>query len=548
MVDPAPYQRAFDPDSSYGSAVRLVERIGATSGVVLDLGCGYGPVAEPLRDLGLTYVGLDLDPDGLADLAGRGFATAPLDLEQPAAALHAALAAHLGDQPLVAVLALDALEHVHRPAEAVAALAQLAAAHPGARLILSLPNVTHLDVAAKLLLGRWDVQPTGLLDHTHLQFFDERHAVALATDAGWHPVDRDDVTLTVTEQCDPADAPQLRPGSPLNDLLRSLRGDADGHGSTYQFVRSYSLGSGAAVAPTPAAPEAEAPFATVVVLAPPAELDQVAADLAAQTERSFEAVVVGPGGADVPSGLPGAMGLAADAVLGVADVEDLDAVLLRSRSRYVCVVGPGERVAPDWLAEFVLAVDDAPGRVLVAGCVGADGTALPVARFDLISTGLTGVVPGVAYAVPRAAVSAGVIRYGAQLAHMVAGLAVAAMWCGRYDLATSTCSSAHPEDLVHLDGAVARVLDESPLVLAGGSAGPLSALHRNFVEATERADQAQWALHELRVHHDAYLAASDAERADLHRRLARATTPWGAVALTGRRAASVVRRRLPGRS
>jgi 2-polyprenyl-3-methyl-5-hydroxy-6-metoxy-1,4-benzoquinol methylase len=547
VAEPAPYQRAFDPDSSYGSAVRLVERIGATAGVVLDLGCGYGPVAEPLRDLGLTYVGLDLDPDGLADLAGRGFATSPLDLEQPAAALHMVLAAQLGDQPLVAVLALDALEHVHRPAEVVAAVTQLASAHAAAQLILSLPNVTHLDVAAKLLLGRWDVQPTGLLDHTHLQFFDERHAVSLATDAGWRPVERDDVTLTVTEQCDPADAPQLRPGSPLNDLLRSLRGDADGHGSTYQFVRSYSLSGGEAVAPS-SAPAAESLFATVVVLAPPDELDRVAADLAAQTDRSFEAVVVGAIATDLPPDLPAAMGLAADAVHGVADAEDLDDVLLRSRGRYVCVVGPGERVAPGWLAEFGLAVDDAPGRVLVAGCTGADGDALPVARFDLISTGLTGVVPGVAYAVPRAAVGAGVIRYGAQLAHVVAGLAVAAMWCGRYDLPGVTCSSTHPEDLVHLDGAVARVLDQSPLVLAGGSAGPLSALHRNFVEAADRADQAQWALHELRVHHDAYVAASDSERADLHRRLARATTPWGAVALTGRRAASIVRRRLPGRS
>ena len=50
-------------------------------GVVLDLGCGYGHVSEPIRDLGLTYVGLDIDREALTDLEQRGFEVGTLDLQ-----------------------------------------------------------------------------------------------------------------------------------------------------------------------------------------------------------------------------------------------------------------------------------------------------------------------------------------------------------------------------------------------------------------------------------------------------------------------------------
>ncbi len=545
---PAPYQRAFDPDSSYGSAVRLVQAIGATSGVVLDLGCGYGPVAEPLRDLGLTYVGLDLDADGLADLAGRGFETAPLDLEQPADVLHRVLAAQLGPRPLVAVLALDALEHVRDPWACVTAVAQLAADHAGTRLVLSLPNVTHLDVAGKLLLGRWDVRTTGLLDHTHVQFFDEGRAVALPVSAGWVPEGIDDVVLEVTEQCDPPDAPQLRPGSPLNDLLRSVRADADRHAATYQFVRSYVLDpagplGGAGEVLRGGEPETAAAFATVAVLVPADERASVLADLAAQTLRDFRVVVVAPDGGDADA-IAEAVGISAADVVVVRELGELDAALVVLDGRYLCAIGPGERVDPAWISAFAEGASLAPGRVVVAGCRDADGRAIDVAHFDLVGRGLTGAVPTAAYAVPEAALAAGVLDHAGQAAHTVAGLARATMWCGRYDLDDTTCSAVAPEDLAHLDSAVAAVLDGEALVLARGAAGPLAALHRELAAARADAEQARWARHELQVHHDGYVAASDAERAELHRKVAAATTPWGAARLTVRRGGSIVRRRL----
>jgi 2-polyprenyl-3-methyl-5-hydroxy-6-metoxy-1,4-benzoquinol methylase len=549
----APYRRAFDPDSSYGSAVRLVEAIGASSGVVLDLGCGYGPVAEPLRDLGLDYVGLDLDGEGLADLAGRGFETAHLDLELPGAELEARLAEQLGDRALVAVLALDALEHVRDPWACTAAAARLAQRHPGARLVLSLPNVTHVDVAGKLLLGRWDVRTTGLLDHTHVQFFDEARAVELATSAGWVAVGADDVHLEFTEQCDPPDAPQLRPGSPLNHLLRSVRRDADAHEATYQFVRSYALGpdgpdGAAGEALRGADPHAAAALMAVVVAVPAEERGAVLADLAAQTVTDLRVLLVANHAEDADA----ARSDAAQVDLHVTVVEgpgEVDAALHDLDARYTCAIRAGERVDPEWLRWFAEGIALAPGRVVVAGCRDAEGEPMEVARFDLVGQGLVGVVPGAAYAVPTAAVEAGVLGHGSQqVAHTIAGLARAAMWCGRYDLDVATCSASAPDDLALLDKAVALVLDEEPLVLAAGAATPLEVLRRELRAAQDQAAQATWARHELQVHLDAYVAASDAERAELHRKVAATATPMGVARVTARRAGSIVKRRILRRS
>ena len=60
------YQHAFVEGGSYRAAVELVARSSRHDGLVVDLGCGFGAVAEPLAELGLTYVGTDVAPEGLA--------------------------------------------------------------------------------------------------------------------------------------------------------------------------------------------------------------------------------------------------------------------------------------------------------------------------------------------------------------------------------------------------------------------------------------------------------------------------------------------------
>ena len=74
------YPRTFSDHSSYGSALRLLDAAGIADGVVLDLGCGRSPLAEPLAERGLTHVGCDVDTAALADLAERGSETHEVSL------------------------------------------------------------------------------------------------------------------------------------------------------------------------------------------------------------------------------------------------------------------------------------------------------------------------------------------------------------------------------------------------------------------------------------------------------------------------------------
>ena len=80
-------------------------------------------------------------------------------------------------------LALDVLEHLVDPATVVRRLVTRLA--PGGAFVVSLPHVGHSLVVLPLLLkGHWTHQDEGLLDRTHLRFFDRVSAPALLAENG----------------------------------------------------------------------------------------------------------------------------------------------------------------------------------------------------------------------------------------------------------------------------------------------------------------------------------------------------------------------------
>ena len=296
------YPREFGEEGSHGHCHRLLARSGLRGGLVLDLGCSSGPLAEPVADLGFDYVGADIDQAaGRARSWPAGFEGHVLDLSGDEDAVHGALAALVGDRPLAAVLLLDVIEHLVDPGPLLRALARLDAERGGVHLIASIPNVTHVDVGIKLLLGRWDLTKIGLLDDTHVRFYNERLVNETLAGGGWVEADADDVVNPFSDQLFPADAPALRPGVPIRQLLWRLRMAAAGHGETYQFVRRYVRDPEAAAA-VPRAPVYEVipddddkTFLAVIVGPSGGGPDAAAplfGDLAAQTTDDLE--VVGP--------------------------------------------------------------------------------------------------------------------------------------------------------------------------------------------------------------------------------------------------------------
>lgn len=238
MPDPSRYAFAFDPGSPYAKAVGLLVRFGLPSGLVVDIGCGFGPAAEPLAERGYDYLGLDVEPAGVEDLRRRGFSAEVVDVSA-AERLGACMEASVGGRPVAGVFALDVLEHLPDPWEIATVLAAWLGRHDGSVLVWSIPNVAHLDVASKLLAGRFELTDTGLLDRTHLRFFTQASVAELARAAGLVEVGSDDVLLGASDQHWPATHPFLRPGAPASATLGWLRSRAEPAGSVNQFVRCY---------------------------------------------------------------------------------------------------------------------------------------------------------------------------------------------------------------------------------------------------------------------------------------------------------------------
>lgn len=247
------YQFGYEPGSLYERLVQLVDRHRPPGGqLVVDLGCGYGAIAEPLRDLGLDYAGVDGNPEAVEDLRRRGFTAATVDLGA-IAELSDTLTHMLGGAPLAAVVMADVIEHLtnaedvlgvvqRQMCEAFQQMRNAIQAHeiPAvAPLVVSIPNVSHVDLAAKLLVGRWDVSPTGLLDATHVGFYTPSRLEEVMGRLGWQELERADWEMVYSDQHFPEDLAVLAPGSPLHELLHQVRRFSAPGTETNQFVRAY---------------------------------------------------------------------------------------------------------------------------------------------------------------------------------------------------------------------------------------------------------------------------------------------------------------------
>src|ERR1700728_1008458 len=295
---PMTYDFKYGEDTPYARAVALLGRHRRPGGaLVLDLGCGYGAIAEPVARLALTFWGAGAEPASTDALVRRGFEAAVGDLAAPES-LTIDLERAIADRPVAAICMLDVIEHLSDPEAALARLWDLAQRLGAPPLVVSIPNVTHLDLGVKLLLGRWDVTPTGLLDATHLRFFSEAHLNETMGRTGWTEIESADFELTVSDQHFPPDAVPLERSTPVGSFLTTLREHAGPGALVNQFVRAYRPeGPPRPVAPDARAggPETLAPWVSVLVRTRaqrPDTFQETLLCLAAQTCDDFEVLVL----------------------------------------------------------------------------------------------------------------------------------------------------------------------------------------------------------------------------------------------------------------
>ena len=373
------YAFKFAWESPYGHIVRMLERLSPDAGVILDLGCGAGAIAEPLRERGHEYIGCDLDKRSVDDLRARGFEAHEIDLTERLG-LSDRIVAIVDGRRVAAVTLLDTIEHLTETREFVDVLRETLLLLGRPTLAVSVPNVAHYDLGAKLLTGRWDYTPTGLLDHTHVNFFTERRLTDELGRCGFKEIARDDFPLLHSDQHFPPEHPGFVDGSPLSMLLWNLRSQADAMGTVNQFVRAYALSDLLGSAEPP--PEADTPFLSVLVRTQGrrlANLVEALTCLAAQDDPNFEALVL------VHATTSGAVDqvrhlvqLFDDSFVGRVHVvhvasggraRPLNVGLERARGRYLAFLDEDDHVTADWVTTFHRGADASPGKVVRSVCM-----------------------------------------------------------------------------------------------------------------------------------------------------------------------------------
>jgi len=153
--------------SSYYQELRhpMLSLIRGTPKSVLEIGCASGQTLAYMHNQGAEYtVGVEFSPEAAEEAKVRKGVNRILvgDIER--------MYLDLEPASFDLLIAGHVLEHLADPWKSLRRLR--AFLKPGGQLVAGLPNVRNQSVLFPLLLrGRWQYEPSGIMDWTHLRFF-----------------------------------------------------------------------------------------------------------------------------------------------------------------------------------------------------------------------------------------------------------------------------------------------------------------------------------------------------------------------------------------
>jgi methionine biosynthesis protein MetW len=153
----------------------LIEWVG-TGKRVLEVGCSTGYMSQFMKGRKCVVTGVEVDADAARYAADYCEEVHVLDLNSPEWITRFSVGR------FDVVLLGDVLEHLVNPARVLSQTRKILG--PNGSLVISLPNIVHWETRVKVLLGQFNYQSCGTLDHTHLRFFTLKTAQELIESAG----------------------------------------------------------------------------------------------------------------------------------------------------------------------------------------------------------------------------------------------------------------------------------------------------------------------------------------------------------------------------
>lgn len=405
------YKHSYVPLSMYGNVVALLREHVATKGVHIDIGCGYGAIAEPVRDeIGLTYIGFDLAEDGLSSLQERGFDTHVVDLSNLESA-EGIIKTAVKDRPIGSISFLDTMEHLANGPDVLAMLRRLADGSK-APLVISVPNITHKDIALKLLTGRLDITEAGILDHTHFNLFSDAHLKRVTASRGWIQVGAKDWLLERSDQFFPSDLAVLDHHTPIGGASRSLSVQANKHALVNQFVRAYVPGEVVPLDLYGDRSEPERPILSVVVDAHQMDIEEmgrILQDLEGQTDQDFNIVLIVEPSTSTDRSLEHAQKVFGGRITvhecnQTVRADRLNGVAAAISGRFVAVLIAGDTLSSDWVASFAALAMEGINAVLRVGRIVTSDETSHMLSETILPVPLQGLVSVAEWAVPGSAI------------------------------------------------------------------------------------------------------------------------------------------------
>lgn len=208
-----------DESSHYG---RLLKAVGHNKRV-LELGCSTGFLSESMTDLQKCQVtGIEIDPECVEVARTKCNQVICADLD------NCDLQKVLPEERFDVILCADVLEHLRDPSRLLRSLRRWLV--DDGYVVASIPNIAHGSVRLSLLEGRFPYRPMGLLDETHIKFFNRALIEELFESAGYMVtvIGRNRWSVMDTEVGDRLAEASARQNLPLIE--------DDPEAETYQFI------------------------------------------------------------------------------------------------------------------------------------------------------------------------------------------------------------------------------------------------------------------------------------------------------------------------